>query len=297
MLHRKESNSSLNHSLRCIKPRFLLSSYSTTLHQLLTKSNWYPFFDYITALYPILLTILVYALIELHARNCRVVAIASMPLRQLYHYFDGRWDPKQSILSTFATFLLLSYSKILFASCNFLIAVQSYNSTGDQVPNSTILLYDPNIHYFTSEHIIPYIITALSALIFILLPPLFLLLYPTCLFKALLTCCGFRRWDILHMIMDTFQGWYKDGTEGTYDYRPLSALYMLLRVALVGEFLIVIALSPHSNSTSKWFITGFLHVYLGSFFSYHQTIQKAMDKQCRWFNIDNHRSLLLYGPI
>ena len=32
--------------------------------------------------------------------------------------------------------------------------------------------------------------------------------------------------------MDVFQGWYKDGTEGTYDYRPLSAIYMILRIAL-----------------------------------------------------------------
>ena len=70
----------------------------------------------------------------------------------------------------------------------------------------------------------------------------------------------------LHMIMDTFQGWYKDGTESTYDYRPLSALYMLLRVALVGEFLTVIALSPKNTGISKWFITGCLHVLLGSFF-------------------------------
>ena len=32
------------------------------------------------------------------------------------------------------------------------------------------------------------------------------------------------------MVMDIFQGWYKDGTEGIYDYRPLSALYMLRRL-------------------------------------------------------------------
>ena len=68
------------------------------------------------------------------------------------------------------------------------------------------------------------------------------------------------------MIMDTFQGWYKDGTEGTYDYRPLSALYMLLRVGLVGEFLTVIALSPQSNGALKWFITGYFHILLGSLF-------------------------------
>ena len=44
--------------------------------------------------------------------------------------------------------------------------------------------------------------------------------------------------------MDTFQGWCKDGTEGTYDYRPLSALYMILRVGFIGEFLTVVGLSP-----------------------------------------------------
>ena len=53
------------------------------------------------------------------------------------------------------------------------------------------------------------------------MPPLLLLLYPIHLFRRLFICCGFRRWDILPVIMDTFQGWYKDGTEGTYDYRPV----------------------------------------------------------------------------
>ena len=68
------------------------------------------------------------------------------------------------------------------------------------------------------------------------------------------------------MIMDTFQGWYKDGTEGTYDYRSLSALYMLLRVALVGEYLFIIGLSQQSHDDLKWFITGSFHVLLGTFF-------------------------------
>ena len=126
-----------------------------------------------------------------------------------------------------------------------------------------VLLHDPSIPYFKSKHI-PYIITALLVIVvFILLPPLFLLLYPTRLFRKLLTCCGFRRWDILHIIMDTFQGWYKDGTEGTHDYRPLSALYMLMRIRLVGVFL---TLNSGYHSSLKWFITGAFHILLGSFF-------------------------------
>ena len=169
--------------LRLVIPPLCISSSLKAINTL--------FFDYIIALYPILMTILVYALIELHDHNCKIVVILSLPLRKFYRCCQGRWDPKQSILSTFATFLLLSYSKLLFVSCNFLFAVQSYNSTGNLVPDSTILLYDPNFPYFKPKHV-PYIIIALSVItVFIFLPPLLLLLYPTRLFKRLLTCCGF----------------------------------------------------------------------------------------------------------
>ena len=68
------------------------------------------------------------------------------------------------------------------------------------------------------------------------------------------------------MIMDTFQGWYKDGTEGTYDYRPLSALYMLLRIGLVAEYLTVIGLNLYSSGGLKWFVTGMMHVFLATLF-------------------------------
>ena len=33
--------------------------------------------------------------------------------------------------------------------------------------------------------------------------------------------------------MDLFQGWFKDGTQGTRDYRSLSVLYMLTGVGFV----------------------------------------------------------------
>ena len=45
---------------------------------------------------------------------------------------------------------------------------------------------------------------------------------------------------ILHNIMDIFQGWYKDRTEGTSDYRSFSALYLLLRIGLSCEFAVSI---------------------------------------------------------
>ena len=38
------------------------------------------------------------------------------------------------------------------------------------------------------------------------------------------------------MFMDTFQGYYKDGTNGTYDWRFLAGLYPLLRIGIVSSF-------------------------------------------------------------
>jgi hypothetical protein len=68
------------------------------------------------------------------------------------------------------------------------------------------------------------------------------------------------------MIMDTFQGWYKDGTENTRDFRQLSALYMFLRIGLAIEFLLVIYVNSHQRASLKWFVAGTVHICLGTFF-------------------------------
>ena len=58
-------------------------------------------------------------------------------------------------------------------------------------------------------------------------------------------------------------GIYEDGTEGTRDYRALSALYLMLRVSLVGVFITVVVVLRHRGSR---YIIGIFHVFLGTFF-------------------------------
>ena len=186
-------------------------------------------FDYLVAFYPLVFTSFVYVSIELYDRNFRIFLLFSCPIRKCMTIFHTTWDPRRTILNTFITFFLLSYSKLLFVSINLLIASQSFNSRGERVPNTVVLLYDPSIRFFHSEHI-PYAVLALLVIVvFVLLPLLVLVLYPTRLFRQILLLLKFQRWDILHQIMNIFQGWYKDGTEGTRDYRSFSALYLLLR--------------------------------------------------------------------
>ena len=214
--------------------------------------------DYIIAVYPIILTIILYIGLELCDRYGITVHLKCCLQRN--------WNPRETLLSTCATFLLLSYSKFLFVSFNLLFKVEIYNCKGEIISDSALLLFDPQIKFFHLEHI-PYVVLSFSViLIFVVLPPLVLLLYPTRLFRMCLSCCGFKRWDILHLIMDTFQGWYKNGTEGTYDYRPLSALYMILRIVLATyyiEFIAILDLVQHSTLEC---IIGAWHVFLGTMF-------------------------------
>ena len=223
-----------------------------------TKSINVLFFDYITALYPIILTIFIYVCIELHDRNCWILVRLSPLLKCLNR---RKWNPKETVLNTCATLLLLSYSKFIFVSFNLLFAAPTYHCNGEIIPNkSRVLLFDPSIRFLHSEHI-PYVVVACTVLVvFVLLPPLILLLYPTKLFRKCLRCCGFRRWDILQFTMDIFQGYYKDGTEGTFDYRAFSALYMIIRF---GIALAYAAFVLSSYELEIQIGVGVLHILLG----------------------------------
>ena len=63
--------------------------------------------------------------------------------------------------------------------------------------------------------------------------------------------------------MDVFQGWYKDGTEGTYDYRSLSALYMILRIVLSFAYFELLVTREYDLFEIA---VGLLYAYLGIMF-------------------------------
>ena len=217
--------------------------------------------DYIIAVHPLIFSAFIYLCIELHDRNNRIIAFLSYPIRKCV---SPAWNPKRSILNTFTTFCLLSYSKFLFVSINLLLAVQLYSSHGKV--DLKVLFYDPTIRYFHSEHI-PYVVLAsLFLVIFISIPPLFLLLYYTKAFRKCLQLFKIR-WDILNHIMDIFQGWCKDGTEGTRDYRFISGFYFFLRIFLVCELAVILLMDYNHRA---WFweapIPGVAHFMLGVFF-------------------------------
>lgn len=186
--------------------------------------------EYILALYPLLLTLLAYALIELHDKDCRLVQILWGTIGKLLKCLRrSRLNHKSSIIRYFSTFLLLSYTKVMFVSYNLLAATYVFESNGEPL-NGHRLFYNASVRYLSPEHVPYFVLASIMLFVFNILPLLLLLLYPTKIFQIVLGCCRCVNWHPVRAFADKFQGCYKDGTGRTRDYRYFAGIYLLIRI-------------------------------------------------------------------
>ena len=189
--------------------------------------------DFIVGVYPLLLLVMYYFLIELYDRNFRPLVIFWKPFRRFFGLFRENWDLRTSIIDAFATTLLLTNIKLQSVSFDLLTPVKVYHlyDTGNWT-YSYRLFYDATVPYFGSRHL-PYAITAvLVSMLTTILPMLLLSLYPFRCFQKFLNLFPVR-WYILHTFVDSLYGSYKDGTQpGTRDCRWFASLFFLSRFSL-----------------------------------------------------------------
>ena len=184
--------------------------------------------EYTVAFYPICLMVITCTCIKLHNNNFRPVVWLWKPFHKyVVHMRRGCTDARASIINGFATFLLLSYSKILFVSFTLLDTVHINNLFSSSA--KCVLYYDPTVDCYSTEHFIFLTLAVSVCAIFVVFPVAILILYPTRLCRRCIMNCGTRRWNALRTIMETFQGEYKDGTNGTWDFRMFSASFLILR--------------------------------------------------------------------
>ena len=211
---------------RSVIPLFCVSSHMKTVNALAL--------EYLVAFYPIFLILITSVCIKLHDNNFRPVVWLWKPFHRHFAHLRRRWDSTASIINAFTTFLLLSFSKIVFVSFtllnNFLLR---YNNYGNVILKKCFLYYDTTVECHTLEYTIFSAIAYLVLVIFIICPTILLILYPTRLFRKCMSCCIFRWWHALHMFVESFQGQYKDGTNSTCDFRMVSASFLILRILIL----------------------------------------------------------------
>ena len=195
--------------------------------------------NYIPALYPLLLIVLTYVSIELHDRDYKVFVWLWKPFGKCFTRIKivRNLNPKASVIHTFAAFLLLSYSKFLFVSFSLMNYTTIYNITGDQIGPRRVY-YNATLSYLSSEHI-PFFVLAICILVIIVVPfTLLVLLYPMRWFQRCI--CSGRGAHALHTFADIFHGCYKNGTNGTRDYRYFAGFYLIFRIVFMLGYMFYI---------------------------------------------------------
>ena len=192
------------------------------------------YIEMLATLYPFLLLFLAYVAIQLHARGFKPVVFLWRPLHQLQSFICWRrsWNPRASLVQSFATIFFISYAKLLFlmsATINFTSLTDDYG----HVLKRRFTYVDPTVPYGHGKH---FYVLASSAVIFlfIILPPILILMaYPTRLFRLLQDRLSSRVSIAIDTFVSTYQGCYKDGLNGTRDYRAMSGGILAFGVCVI----------------------------------------------------------------
>ena len=192
-----------------------------------------PYIEMLATLYPFMLLVLAYVGIELHSRDVQLVVLLWRPLHKRLIHCRRSWSPNASLIHAFATVFFISYAKLLFVVFIPFGGVYFANEHGT-IRNEPMLILPFLLHI---QSISIYLaVFSLCILAFIVMPPIVLLMvYPTRLFTKLRNHLSPRLNLAIDTFVNTYQGCYKDGTNGTRDYRFWSggflAVYMLLLIA------------------------------------------------------------------
>ena len=167
--------------------------------------------------------------VELHDRHNRIFAWILRPLNRCFTRIRRGWNTKGDIIDVFITFFLLSYTKCVYLSI-FLLNKRHHTILDSQrhftVSHVSVADIDPSLT-LCGKHHLPYEIFAILTLfLFILLPSLFLILYPISL-RVLRTCLFKFRLDFvaLNIFADKLQSCYRNGLDGGQDMRCFSGIF------------------------------------------------------------------------
>ena len=184
----------------------------------------------VLALYPLLLVMVTFMVIKLKARNIRVVTW----LWRLVCFNCVRWrrvwQAKTSVINAFASCVLLSYTKVVQVSMLYLSPSDVNDDRGRTY--GKVLSYDTSMPFHSKMHM-PYMAVAIIMLLTLgALPPLILTFYQ---FRMLQNCLDRLRLRGVGMqcFVETFQGCYRDGTDGKTDCRFFAGLYFILRCTCI----------------------------------------------------------------
>ena len=213
------------------------------------------FLGYISAIYPILLICLTWFCVELHGRNFRPLVLLWRPFHRCFVRLRRGWNTKSDIIDAFTTFFFLTYSKILYQT---LLLISSMPIKNVEPSGKSFLTYvsevDQSVAYGGMYHLSFAILGIYISLIFNIIPPLLLILYPIQAFRSCLSKCHLNS-IVLHTFLDKVYACYRNGLDGGRDMRSFSGLYFLPGIIVYFTAALSRAMSSYLF-ISRWFAMG-----------------------------------------
>ena len=136
------------------------------------------------AVYPLMLMLVTYLLVQLYDFNYKPVVLLRKPLRSCLKKLYKDFSFKRSLINSFATFLFLANIKFFNVGLDILTPVKVYQfNTPNKINNTLRLYYDSTVEYFGSEHTLYAITTLVFMSFFVIFPVLLVLFYPLSIFQ------------------------------------------------------------------------------------------------------------------
>ena len=237
-------------------PPFCISENLTSIHiELLSL---------VPAVYPIVLVIITCILMELHARNYKIIHMIWKPFGILFSKLKITTLTSDAVIQAFATFILLSASTLTYNVSVILRRSAVYRST-DGMVHETVVFSDPTIVWFSLKHILYILTVGVPYISLVLIPFLLLCVYPTRIYTCLSRFLSDRKRLAITAFVEAFNSCFKDGLNGTRDYRALIGIVLL--GGIIGYTICAILSRvfdvPPEVSSGCWFVfLSFLFSYL-----------------------------------
>ena len=243
-------------------PQFCISDQLSDLDVLLLN-----FVQSVT--FPFLISILTYSLIQLHMWNYRVVVLCWKPFHLCFGRIRRNFSASDKAIHAFASLWLLSFVNLNYSAFDLMHSIDVYlpNTTKKVITN--VLYNGPHVHYHSQKYF-PCLTVVVTLLTFFgAIPSLLLVLYPIKWSRRTLEHrCSNRYLTGVTIYINTFHEPFKDGSDGTCDYRmiPGSCTCLNLLLNILSCF---IHLGIYSTYIMDIYYIGF-NGFASIFFAYIQ---------------------------
>ena len=134
--------------IRYVLPPFCISSKLTFTHISLL--------GFVSVIYSLCLIIITWIFVESHDHNFRPLVLLWRPFHGCFVKLRRGWDTKSDIIDVFCSFLLLSYTKVLYQTAPFVINFQKIVSANESGNISITFAShtDPHIVHRSTKYIL-----------------------------------------------------------------------------------------------------------------------------------------------